>query len=84
MEKRWRKEEFVKLCARTATHTAAVAAHQAFGFTLEAKISVVNVRNICFVHLRDQVGASAAADTANRLCAGAGVCYSDFGPLFRD
>ena len=82
--RRRRKEEFVNFCARTAAHTAAVTAHQALGFTLEAKISVLNVRNMCFVHLRDQVGASAAADTENRLCAGAGVCYSDFGPLFRD
>ena len=72
----------MNFCAKVAAHTAAFAAHQAFGFALEAKGSVLSVRNICFEHHRDQVGARAASDIANRLCAGAGVHYRDFGPLF--
>ena len=72
----------MKFFAKVAAHTAAFAAHQAFGYALEAKGSVLSVRNICYEHHLDQVGARAAADIANRLCKGAGVHYRDFGPLF--
>ena len=54
-QRRARNEEVMNFCANVAAHTAAFAAHQAFGFALEAKGSVLSVRNICFEHHRDQV-----------------------------
>jgi len=77
-----KKDSFVRYCAKVAARTAAFAAHQAFGYALEAKGCVLSVRNICYEHYLDQFGARAATEIANHLCRGAGIHYKDFAPLF--
>ena len=74
-----RREAFV---LRKSAHIAAFAAHQAFGYALEAKGCAVSVYNICHEHYLDQFGARAATEIASQLCGGAGIHYKDFAPLF--
>ena len=74
-----RRETFV---LKKSARIAAFAAHQAFGYALEAKGCVLSVRNICYEHYLDQFGARAATEIANHLCRGAGIHYKDFAPLF--